>query len=325
MDRLTEMEAFLRVVEQGGFTEAARKMGLSKSAVSKHVSALEGRLGARLLNRTTRRVSPTEIGLAYYDRVARVLSDASEADAMVSSMQAAPKGELRVSAPVSFGMHHVSPVIADFLHEYPDVSVHLVLDDRFVELVAESFDVAIRIGQLPDSSLRARKLAETEAVMVASPDYLAHAGTPKTIEDLASHTLLHYSYMSTGNYWRLRGQNGEERDVRVGGRLSANNGDALLSAARRGIGIASVPSFFLGCPQGQAGLVRVLPDIEPRVLGIYAVYPPGRFPQPKLRVFIDFLAERFRGRTACDWSRASDIAAPKRMKPEHEEAGAERV
>jgi DNA-binding transcriptional LysR family regulator len=315
MDRLTEMEAFLRVVEQGGFTEAARKMGLSKSAVSKHVSALEARLGARLLNRTTRRVSPTEIGLAYFDRATRVLSEAAEADAMVTSMQSVPKGELRVSAPVSFGIHVVSPVIADFLHEYPEVSVNLVLDDRYVELVAEGFDVAIRIGRLPDSSLRARKLAEAEAVLVATQGYLDRAGTPRTIEDLSQHTLLHYSYLATGNFWRLKTASGEERDVRAGGRLSANNGDALLSAARRGIGIAMVPSFFLGCHPAELGLVRVLPDLSPTILGIYAVYPPGRFPQPKLRAFIDFLAERFKGRNARDWTQALPHPAPERMQP----------
>ncbi len=301
MDRLTEMEAFLRVVDQGGFTEAAKKLGLSKSAVSKHVSALEQRLGVRLLNRTTRRVSPTEIGLAYYDRAARVLADASEADAMVSSMQAAPRGELRVSAPVSFGIQHAAPVVAEFLKIYPDVSIHMVLDDRYVELVAEGFDVAIRIGTLPDSSLRARKLAEADSVMVASEAYLAEHGVPRTIEDLARHSLLHYSYLSTGNFWRLRTPTGEERDIRAGGRLSANNGEALLAAARAGIGIAAVPSFFLRGPGGMDGLLRILPDLAPHTLGIYAIYPPGRFPQPKLRAFIDFLAETFKGKTASDW------------------------
>ncbi|QDL90807.1 LysR family transcriptional regulator [Paroceanicella profunda] len=306
MDRLTEMEAFLRVVDQGGFTEAARKMGLSKSAVSKHVSALEVRLGARLLNRTTRRVSPTEIGLAYYDRASRVLADATEADAMVSSMQSEPKGELRVSAPVSFGVHHLSPVVADFLADYPDVSVHMVLDDRFVELVAEGFDVAIRIGTLPDSSLRAKKLAETDQMLLASQEYIDRVGNPASIDDLSGHMLLHYSNLATGNFWRVTNGNGEDRDIRAGGRLSANNGDALLAAARRGLGIVMVPSFFLsGTPEAN-GLVRLLPDLMPQQLGIYAIYPPGRFPQPKLRAFIDFLSERFRGISADGWATLGD-------------------
>ena len=169
MDRLTEMEAFVQVVDHGGFTDAARKMSLSKSAVSKHVSALEARLGARLLNRTTRRVSPTEVGLAYYDRARSVLAGAGEADSMVTAMQATPKGSLRVSAPVTFGVLQLAPVVAGFLAAYPEVDINLVLDDRFVEVVAEGYDLAVRIGTLADSSLKARKLAETRTVIAAAP------------------------------------------------------------------------------------------------------------------------------------------------------------
>ena len=168
MDRLTEMEAFVQVVDQGGFTDAARKMGLSKSAVSKHVSALEARLAVRLLNRTTRRVSPTEVGLAYYDRARQVLTWAVEADSMVTAMQATPKGSLRISAPINFGISQVSPAVANFLCAYTEVDVDMVLDDRFVELIAEGFDVAIRIGTLADSSLKARKLAEARGVPAAA-------------------------------------------------------------------------------------------------------------------------------------------------------------
>ena len=155
MDRLTEMEAFATVVDQGGFTDAAKKMGISKSAVSKHVSSLEARLGARLLNRTTRRVSPTEIGLAYYDRARRVLNDAGEADALVTSMQSAPSGLLRISVATDFGVNHLSPVLGDFLAEFPDITVNMVLNNRYVELISEGFDMAVRIGELEDSTLRA--------------------------------------------------------------------------------------------------------------------------------------------------------------------------
>ena len=170
MDRLTEMEAFATVVDQGGFTDATRKMGISKSAVSKHISSLETRLGARFLNRTTRRVSPTEIGLAYYDRARRVLNDAGEADALVSSMQSAPTGMLRVSVATDFGSMHLSPVLGDFLAQFPDVSVNLELDNRYIEMISEGYDAAIRVGEMEDSSLRARKIAETTIRMVASPD-----------------------------------------------------------------------------------------------------------------------------------------------------------
>jgi len=296
MDRLTEMEAFVQVVDHGGFTDAARKMGLSKSAVSKHVSALEGRLAVRLLTRTTRRVSPTEVGLAYYDRARAVLTQAEEADSMVTAMQATPKGSLRVSAPVSFGVTQVAAAVARFLGAHPEVDVNMVLDDRFVELLAEGFDVAIRIGNLPDSSLKAKKLTGTRSVIAASPGYLAEAGTPRSIDDLGQHRLLHYSQLSSGNFWRLRAPGGEERQVRVGGRLTVNNGEALMRAAEAGLGIAQIPSFMLGAALEEGRLVEVLPDRPPEILGVYAVYPQGRFPQPKLRAFIDFMAEHFKGR-----------------------------
>ena len=156
MDRLTEMEAFATVVDQGGFTDAAKKMGISKSAVSKHISSLEARLGARLLNRTTRCVSATEIGLAYYDRARRVLSDAGEADALVASMQSAPAGLLRLSVATDFGVNHLSPILGDFLQQFPDITVNMVLNNRYVELISEGFDMAIRMGDLEDSSLRAQ-------------------------------------------------------------------------------------------------------------------------------------------------------------------------
>jgi len=301
MDRLTEMEAFVRVIDHGGFTEAARQMGLSKSAVSKHVSALETRLAVRLLTRTTRRVSPTELGLAYYDRARAVLEDASEADSMVTAMQATPRGSLRVSVPVSFGIGQVSGAIARFLDAYPEVEVNMVLDDRFVELLAEGFDLAIRIGVLEDSSLKARKLAEARLQLAASPAYVAARGMPQSIDELNDHCLLHYSNLSTGNFWRLRGRNGVERQIRVGGRFTANNGESLRKAAESGIGIVMLPSFILGEALRSGRLVEVLPDREPILLGIHALYPQGPFPQPKLRAFVDFLAEHFRGAGPDDW------------------------
>jgi DNA-binding transcriptional LysR family regulator len=300
MDRLSEMEAFVRVVELGGFTDAARKMNVSKSAVSKHVAALEARLGARLLNRTTRRVSPTEIGLAYFDRASRVLADALEADAMASAMQATPKGELRVSGPLSFGVRHLAPAVAEFLTAYPEVSARVTLDDRFVELVSEGFDVAIRVGALPDSSLMAKKLGESALLLIASPAYLAAKGAPRAVDDLADHDLLHYSNLSSGNVWKLTGPGGAERQVRASGRLTFNNGDALLCAAQRGLGIALSPAFICADAAREGRVVEILPENRPAPVGVWAVYPAGRFLQPKLRVFIDFLADRFKG-SGPDW------------------------
>ncbi|SOH93073.1 DNA-binding transcriptional regulator, LysR family [Monaibacterium marinum] len=301
MDRLAEMEAFIAVVDQGGFTDAARKLNISKSAISKHVSSLEARLGARLLNRTTRRVSPTEIGLAYYDKAGRVLSEAGDADAMVTSMQSEPRGELRLSVPVGFGTTHISEAVAAFLQQYRDVSIHMTMDDRFVELVSEGFDLAIRIGNLPDSSLRARKLGEATGLLVASQDYLDRRGTPQSIEDLSDHDLLHYSNLSTGNFWRLVSENGVEKQVRAGGKLTANNGEALLRAVEAGLGISAVPTFILRDSIEMGRTVEILPQVRKPLLGIYAVYPPGRFPQPKLRAFVEFMAAHFKKQGDVIW------------------------
>ncbi|GFE64490.1 LysR family transcriptional regulator [Litoreibacter roseus] len=294
MDRLTEMEAFATVVDQGGFTDAARKMGISKSAVSKHVSSLETRLGARLLNRTTRRVSPTEIGLAYYDRARRVLNDAGEADALVSSMQSAPSGLLRISVATDFGVNHMSPILGNFLVDYPDITVNMVLNNRYVELISEGFDLAIRIGEMEDSSLRARKLTETTKRLIASPKYFEQFGRPGKIDDLNEHKLLHYSNQSAGNVWKLTAPSGEKRQIRTQGWLTVNDGQSLLNACVSGLGIAYLPSFLYAEALEQGLVEDAMPELPLEKQGIFAVYPPGRYTQPKVRTFIDFLVEAFK-------------------------------
>jgi DNA-binding transcriptional LysR family regulator len=301
MDRLTEMEAFATVVDQGGFTDAAKKMGISKSAVSKHISSLEARLGARLLNRTTRRVSPTEIGLAYYDRARRVLSDAGEADALVASMQSAPAGLLRLSVATDFGVNHLSPILGDFLQQFPDITVNMVLNNRYVELISEGFDMAIRMGDLEDSSLRARKLTETQMRMIAAPSYFEKHGRPTRLDDLNSHKLLHYSNQASGNAWKITAPSGEERQIRSAGWLSVNDGQSLLNACIAGLGIAYLPSFLYANAMEQGQVVDVMPDLPIERTGIYAVYPPGRFTQPKVRAFIDFLVAHFNEKGGQDW------------------------
>ncbi|MFT6931660.1 MAG: DNA-binding transcriptional LysR family regulator [Paracoccaceae bacterium] len=301
MDRLTEMEAFATVVDQGGFTDAAKKMGISKSAVSKHVSSLESRLGARLLNRTTRRVSPTEIGLAYYDRARRVLNDAGEADALVTSMQSAPSGMLRVSVATDFGVNHLSPILGEFLLAFPDITVNMVLNNRYVELISEGFDLAIRVGELEDSSLRARKLTETHKRMIGSPTYFAANGRPEKIDDLSDHKLLHYSNQASGNVWKLTAPSGEKRQVRTAGSLTVNDGQSLLNAAIGGLGIAYLPSFLYAESIRRGLLEDAIPELPMETQGIYAVYPPGRYTQPKVRAFIDFLVDQFRGKGPEDW------------------------
>ena len=301
MDRLTEMEAFATVVDQGGFTDAARKMGISKSAVSKHVSSLEARLGARLLNRTTRRVSPTEIGLVYYDRARRVLNDAGEADSIVSAMQSAPSGVLRMSVATDFGVGLLSPVLDEFLDEFPEISVNMVLKNRYVELISEGFDMAIRLGEMEDSSLRARKISETTQRLIAAPRYFQKHGRPTRIDELNDHRLLHYSNQSSANVWRIAAPSGEVRQVRGTVWLTVNDGQSLLNAAVKGMGIAYLPSFLYHEAMA-AGLVEdVIPDLPQTTLGIYAVYPPGRFTQPKVRAFIDFLVERFASKGPDTW------------------------
>jgi len=301
MDRLTEMEAFATVVDQGGFTDAAKKMGISKSAVSKHISSLEARLGARLLNRTTRRVSPTEIGLAYYDRARRVLSDAGEADALVASMQSAPAGLLRLSVATDFGVNHLSPILGDFLQQFPDITVNMVLNNRYVELISEGFDMAIRMGDLEDSSLRARKLTETQMRMIAAPSYFEKHGRPTRLDDLNSHKLLHYSNQASGNAWKITAPSGEERQIRSAGWLSVNDGQSLLNACIAGLGIAYLPSFLYANAMEQVQVVDVMPDLPIERTGIYAVYPPGRYTQPKVRAFIDFLVAHFNEKGGQDW------------------------
>ena len=293
MYRLTEMESFATVVDQGGFTYAAKKMGISKSAVSKHVSSLETRLGARLLNRTTRRVSPTEIGLDYYDRARRVLNDAGEADALVTSMQSAPSGLLRISVATDFGVNHLSPVLGEFLTEFPDITVNMVLNNRYVELISEGFDMAVRIGELEDSTLRARKLTETTKRMIASPAYFAQYGRPQKIDDLNAHKLLHYSNQADSAVWKLTAPSGERRQVRTAGWLTVNDGQSLLNACVGGLGIAYLPSFLYADAMRKGLVEEAIPELPAETQGIYAVYPPGRFTQPKVRAFIDFLAHSF--------------------------------
>ncbi|MCC5987320.1 MAG: LysR family transcriptional regulator [Pararhodobacter sp.] len=293
MDRLTEMEAFATVVDQGGFTDAARKMGMSKSAISKHVSSLEARLGARLLNRTTRRVSPTEIGLVYYDRARRVLNDAGEADSIVTAMQAAPSGLLRMSVVTDFGVALLSPVLDEFLAQYPEISVNMVLKNRYVELISEGFDLAIRVGELEDSSLRARRICESTQRLIAAPSYFEQHGRPTRIDELTEHRLLHYSNQSSANVWKIIAPSGEERQVRGTGWLTVNDGQSLLNAAIKGLGIAYLPSYLYHKAMAQGLVEDVIPDLPRSTLGIHAVYPPGRYTQPKVRSFIDFLVAKF--------------------------------
>jgi DNA-binding transcriptional LysR family regulator len=293
MDRLSEMEAFAAVVDQGGFTDAARKMGKSKSAISKYVTSLEARLGARLLNRTTRRVNPTEIGLAYYDCARRILNDAGEADSFVTATQSVPVGVLRVRVATDFGVSCVSPLVSEFLKEFPDITVNMVLSNRHVELGSEGFDMAIRIGEPEDNSLRACQLTKTSKVMVASPSYVQKSGRPLRIDDLSEHKLLHYSNPADDVVWNLKSASGEMRQVYTAGWLTVNDGQSLLNAAISGLGIAYLPRYLCAGAL-EAGLVEEINlGTSNDAQGIFAVYPLNSFVQPKVRAFVDFLRQAF--------------------------------
>jgi len=301
MDNLTDIAVFVRVVRRGSFTLAADELQISRAAASKYVSRLEERLGARLLQRTTRRLSLTEAGAALFEASRGALERIEEAEGAIARFQSEPRGRLRVSAPMSFGILHLGPMLAEFAREHPHVSLDLAFDDRYVNLVEERFDVAIRIGKLSDSSLVARKLAATRLVVCAAPSYLAEHGEPETPEDLAAHNCLLYSYLATANVWRFVAPDGREIPVAVGGNLRANNGIVEAEAAVAGMGVLMTPTFYVG-PLIRAGkLRRILTSYRGPEIGIHAVYPQREHVPPKVRVFVDFLARRF-GRKP-DWEK----------------------
>ena len=292
MDRLSAMEVFTNAVEFEGFSAAASHLGISRASVSKQVIQLEESLGARLLNRTTRRVSVTEVGEAYYERCKRVLAEVEEADLLVEQLHSEPRGTLKVSAPMSFGVAHLGPAVSDFLSEYRELSISLTLNDRFTDLIEEGFDIAIRIAQSADSSLIARRLSGVRCVMTATPEYLERKGVPTKPQDLSGHQCLSYSYLASGLEWSIFGPNGAT-SVKVSGPLKANNGEVLLQAARQNLGVAFLPNFLVR-EDIQAGvLVPVLEQYRLPELSVYAVSPPNRFPARKVQAFIAFLAERF--------------------------------
>lgn len=289
---LDVLQVFVRIAETGSFSAAARDLGLSKSAASKKLAALEDRLGARLFNRTTRRLSLTEAGIDFLERAQRILAELEEAEQAAGRLTDEPRGVLRVNAPMSFGIQHVAPALADFMTRYPDLAVTLDLDDRRVSLIEEGYDVAVRIADLPDSSLVARKLAPARRVVCASPAYWAEHGLPVHPRELAHHNCLIYAYLPTQNDWRFRGPSGP-LTVRVAGNLKANNGDVLREAALAGLGVCLAPTFLVGDDLRAGRLGTALDSFADDSLAIYAVYPHRRHLSAKVRAFVDFLAGRF--------------------------------
>lgn len=288
------MRVFRRVVELHGFTPAARELQLSNGAVSKQIAALEEHLGTQLLTRTTRRVSLTSAGAAYYERCTHILDDVADTEQLVRGATAVPRGLLRVNAPMAFGLLHLTPILPDFLERWPEVNVDLSLTDRFVDLVEEGVDVVVRITpELSDSAtLTAQRLARARTVLCASPAYLRRKGTPKTPADLARHDCILYNLSRTPNEWEFAGPGGNIR-VPVQGRLSVNSGIVSRDSMLRGLGLGLLPAFYVQ-PELEAKRLRaVMTDYETRPVGVHAVYQRSRHQSPKLREFIAFLKHHF--------------------------------
>jgi DNA-binding transcriptional LysR family regulator len=292
MDRIESMGVFAKVVAKQSFSGAARELRLSQAVVSKHVRALEDWLGAQLLNRTTRRLNITEIGELVYERCERILDEIDEVQQSTSALQTAPRGVLHLAAPVSFGITQLGPALADYLSRYSEVVVDVTLDDRFVDLVQEGFDLALRVGALKDSSLIARRLAPVHFVLCASPGYVKQYGAPRQPDDLSNHRCLFYSLRSIPGEWRFVGPEGEVA-LRVSGRFRSNSGNMLYAAMVAGAGIGLAPTFVVGGDLAEGRLVALMPDYRPVDSELSAIYPPGKHLSAKVRSLIDFLAARF--------------------------------
>lgn len=299
MDKLTSIRAFTRVVQHGSFAAAARDLRLSRSAVSKYVIELEQELGSQLLVRTTRSASPTENGQAYYERCIAILADLEEADRAVALLQSEPRGLLRINAPMSFGTLHLGRAVADFMEKYPQLQIQLVLSDQQIDPVQEGFDVTLRIADLPSSSLIARKIAPASRVVCAAPSYLARRGLPKHPAELRDHDCLTYGYLATGNQWKLTGPDGDHW-IRIPWTLCSNNGEVLRDAAVKGRGIVMLPTFIVGADLQEGSLRSILTDYSAPEISVHAIYPPTRHVSVKVRMFIDFLVERFGSRPYWD-------------------------
>lgn len=292
MDRLELLQAFVAVAESGSFSAAAARLGLARALLSKRVAALERRLGVRLLARTTRRVGLTGEGSAFLPRARRILAEYREGVDELARQRGEPQGRLKVAAPMSFGIRHLGQTMAAFAERFPALEIELVLEDRFVDLVEEGFDLALRIGDLPDSSLIARQLAPVRVLPCAAPAYVARHGMPREPADLARHRCLRYGYSTSGQRWHLE-RAGRRATVTVEDRFVANNGDVLAAAAEAGLGIALLPTFIVGDALRGGKLVRVLEGWEVPRFALYAVWPPGGRPSVRVRALVDFLLGRF--------------------------------
>lgn len=288
MSRWDGFEAFVQVVDQGSFSKAAHHLNVSKSFVSRHVTDLENRLGAQLLNRTTRTITLTEVGKSFYTRCREILNGLEEAEHAVFEMQECPRGTLKMTAAGAFGETYVVPIAVDFMKLNPEVNIDISFTNRNIDLVAEGYDLAIRFGVLKDSSLIARRIATRQLNVVGSPDYFEQFGQPECIQDLKQHNCL----AGVLNVWRFSEQGSQgHTEIKVEGNWRSNNARAVLEAARKGLGLSQMPAAYVQEDLEKGTLISVLDDYQPRDLGVWAVYPSSRHLSTKVRYFIDFLVE----------------------------------
>lgn len=294
MGQLEDMDTFVHIIDAGSISQAAEQLGVVKSAISRRLVDLELRLGVQLLNRTTRKSSLTEAGRQYYARSVQIIADVAEINAATSHSQGLLTGSIKISAPLSFGLLHLTTAINEFATLHQDLIINMDFNDRKVDLIEEGYDVAIRIAALKDSSLIARKLAPIRRILCASPDYLARKGTPEHPQDLKEHHILHYANAES-NIWHFTGPDGCQHSVNLPPRMTANNGDFLKSAVLNGHGIIQSPTFIVGQEIASGKLVAILADYPYSSLNAYAVFPQTRHLPQRVRLFIDYLAEKFGG------------------------------
>ena len=306
MDRIRELRVFVAAVEAGSLVKAADRLGTSRAMVSKQLLDLEGRLSARLLNRTTRRQSLTDAGRTYFERAKAILEELDDADSAVGGSTSRPAGTLRVTAPLSLGLLRLAPLWGEFMARYPEVKLDITLSDRVVDVVEEGFDLAVRMGRLTDSSLVTRKLASERMVMCASPAYLKQEGAPRTIAAVANHPVLAYTYLATGDIWRFE-RDGIVHDVATRPVMRSNNGDTCRAAALAGRGIILQPSFMVADDLRRRTLVEILPEFRGIELGLHVCYPSRKLLSAKVRVLVDFLAAKI-GQPRNDGARGSSRA-----------------
>lgn len=293
MDKFQEMQVFAAVVDAGSFVGAANGLDMSKAATSRYVADLENRLGVRLLHRTTRKLSLTEEGEVFYARCKTLLGEIEEAEAEVTARAGEASGQLKVNAPLSFGLLHLAPLWPEFMARHPKVTLDVTLGDRTIDLVEEGFDLAVRIARLPASSLISRKLGSTRMVLCASPDYVRRRGEPKHPSELAAHEVISYSLLAMGEDWEFNGPDGLVV-AKIHPRLRTNSGDTCRAAALHSQGIVLQPTFLVGADLTSGALMELLPQYRSVDLGIYAVYPTRKHVSPKVRLLIDFLVEALR-------------------------------